>query len=268
MFLLTYYSETAAVLMLQGTNIYMEGLLVGLFLFVLNLFSFYMYVRLLAYSESRLQTQILHEQLNAYEHRITGIEDFQKQTAEMRHEFKNILFTLNIAAEQGNCEQVQQRTQELLGDFKRATPEYYTGISLIDAVIAYKAVRLRELGAVLDIQADSLDTEAPGGALALDIAAIMGIAMDNMIDACKLLRTRSTPVSCTIHQLKNALVIEVTNPLPAPLRYKNGEIQSTKTKSGHGLGLSALRRIAQKHGGEVTISDSGGTFSLSVMLFA
>jgi signal transduction histidine kinase len=63
------------------------------------------------------------------------------------------------------------------------------------------------------------------------------------------------------------LMIDVTNPLPGPLRYRNGEIRSTKTLSGHGLGLSALRRIARKHGGDIVISDSGGMFHLSVTLF-
>ena len=265
MALLTYYSETAARLMLQGTNIYMEGLFFALFLSVLNLFTFFMYVRLLAYSESLWRAEMLQEQLNAYAHRISGIEDFQKQTREMRHEFKNTLFSLNIDAEQGNLAQVKQRTQELLGDYKRAAPEHYTGISLIDAVIAYKAVSLRELGTALDIQADLLDVESP---VAYDIAAIMGIALDNVIDACGLLRESDKTVRCVIkRQKKLLLVIHLTNPLPAPLRYKNGEIISTKAESGHGMGLSALRRIAQKYGGQVSILDDGGIFSLTVTLF-
>jgi hypothetical protein len=63
------------------------------------------------------------------------------------------------------------------------------------------------------------------------------------------------------------LIIKVINPLPGPLRYKNGEIQSTKVGGGHGLGLPALRRIVQKYAGDVTISGSDNVFSLSVMLF-
>jgi signal transduction histidine kinase len=62
-------------------------------------------------------------------------------------------------------------------------------------------------------------------------------------------------------------LIHLTNPLPGPLRYKNGEIQSTKEESGHGLGLPLLRRIARKYDGDLTISDSDGVFCLSVMLF-
>jgi two-component system CitB family sensor kinase len=255
----------------------MEGLLIGIFLFALCLFSFYMYVRLLAYSESRWQTQMLQEQLDAYALRVAGIEGFQRRTGEMQHEFKNILFSLNIDAEQGNYDQVKHRTAELLGDYKKAEPERYTGNTLVDALVAYKAVRLRELGAELSVQADLLDPDlsAPGiadsGALAHDLAAIMGIALDNVTDACELLHDADPaarpPVYCGIQKKPPLLLIQLTNPLPKPLLYKGGEIRSTKAESGHGLGLSALRRIAQKYGGKVAISDAEGTFSLTVTLF-
>jgi sensor histidine kinase regulating citrate/malate metabolism len=223
-----------------------------------------MYVRLLTFYESQLQTQVLQGQLDAQNRRIAGIESFQKQTDEMRHEFKNMLFTLNIDMERENYVQAKMRTRELLGNLKQAAPEPSTGNSLIDAVIAYKAARIRETGADIDVRADLLDIES---AAAYDIASIMGIAMDNVIDACEQLREKDAPVHIAIQKQKNLIQIQVANPLPGPLRYKNGEIQSTKAGSGHGLGLSALRRVAQKYNGEVTVEDTDGTFSLSVMLF-
>jgi sensor histidine kinase regulating citrate/malate metabolism len=99
----------------------------------------------------------------------------------------------------------------------------------------------------------------------------MGTALDNVTDACELLcavnRTANPAVHSKLQRQKNMLLVEVTNPLPGPLHYKNGEIQSTKTEDGHGLGLPALRRIVRKYNGEVNISDEEGIFSLSVMLF-
>jgi signal transduction histidine kinase len=273
MALLTYLADVARPLLDRGINIYFSAILTGLFLIALNLFTFYIYVRLLAFYESHVQAQVLQGQLTAYTRRITIIEAFQHQTDEIRHEFKNLLFTLNIDIEQQNYDRLKQRTAELLGDLKQAEPEHYTGISLIDAVISYKAVRLRELGTDLTVQAELLDMEAPGAAaLPYDIASIMGIALDNVTDACELLnakgRAAGAPVYCTRQKQKNLLLlIQVSNPLPGPLLYENGEIRSTKALSGHGLGLSALRRIVQKYGGKVTISDTGGTFSLTVTLF-
>jgi sensor histidine kinase regulating citrate/malate metabolism len=279
MVLLTYYSETAAALMLQGTNIYLEGLLFGIFLTALNLFTFFMYVRLLAYSESQWQTQILQEQLDAYARRITTIEAFQRQAGEMRHEFKNLLITLKADLDHQNVESANNRVRVLLGDLKQVESEHYTGNTLIDAIISYKAEQLRELGANFLVQADLLDADVEGSLespAAYDIASVMGIALDNVVDAVAALKASAsteTPASpeasvdCQIQIQKNMLMIRLSNPLPGPLRYKDGEIQSTKALSGHGLGLPALRRIVRKYEGEITISDRDGIFCLSVMLF-
>jgi hypothetical protein len=275
MMLLTGFATEARPLLEMGINIYLTGILFGLFLVALNLLTFFMYVKLLTYYESQLKTQTLEGQLSAYARRITALEEFQRQTGETRHELKNLLYSMNIDLEQQNYEQVKQRTADLLGDLKKAEPEHYTGVSLIDALISYKAARIKELGADLSIQADILDTESPdaaiSGALAYDIAAIMGISLDNVIDACERLRaadqSAGIPVYCAIQRKSLLLMIQISNPLPRPFLYKNGEIQSTKAESGHGLGLSALRRIAQKYGGEVGISGTDGTFSLTVMLF-
>jgi sensor histidine kinase regulating citrate/malate metabolism len=210
----------------------------------------------------------LQGQITAYARRITLVEEHQRQIEEMRHELKNILYTVNIDLEQQHYDQVNRRMAGLLGHLEQAAPEHYTENYLIDAVISYKAVRLRELGADLIVQADVLNLEAPA---ANDLAAIMGIALDNVTDACELLHAADQiarpPVPCTIQRQKNMLLIDITNPLPAPLRYKNGEIRSTKALSGHGLGLSALRRIAGKYGGELTITDTAETFTLSVLLY-
>jgi DNA-binding CsgD family transcriptional regulator len=44
--LLTYYADAARAALKVGTNIYIEGILFGVFLLALNLFTFYMYVKL------------------------------------------------------------------------------------------------------------------------------------------------------------------------------------------------------------------------------
>jgi sensor histidine kinase regulating citrate/malate metabolism len=96
----------------------------------------------------------------------------------------------------------------------------------------------------------------------------MAIALDNAADACEVIASNDPlPVGCKILAQKNMLLIQVTNPLPGPLQYKDGEIQSAKAESGHGLGLPTLRWIVQKYAGDVTISDRGNVFCLSIMLF-
>jgi hypothetical protein len=270
--LLTHFANTASPLLEMGINIYLDGILFGLFLLALNFFTFYMYLKLLTYYKSHLQAQSFQGQLTAYAHRIDAIEVFQRQAGEMRDEFKSQLSTMNIGMEQKNYDQVKMQVRELLGDLRQAEQESYTGISLIDAMISNKADRLKELGASFSVQADTLDIQTPGSALAAalpyDIASIMAIALDNAADACeKIASNDPLPVGCKILAQKNMLLIQVTNQLPGPLQYTDGEIQSSKAESGHGLGLPTLRWIVQKYAGDLTISDRGNVFCLSIMLF-
>jgi light-regulated signal transduction histidine kinase (bacteriophytochrome) len=67
-------------------------------------------------------------------------------------------------------------------------------------------------------------------------------------------------------QQKNLLFIRVSNPLVTRLSYRDNELQSTKREAGHGLGLPAIRRIAEQYSGEVKIETVDEVFSLRVML--
>jgi nitrogen-specific signal transduction histidine kinase len=48
--------------------------------------------------------------------------------------------------------------------------------------------------------------------------------------------------------------------------YHDGELQSSKREVGHGLGLPAIRRIAEQYSGGVEIEVVNDVFSLRVML--
>ncbi|MDR3343635.1 MAG: GHKL domain-containing protein, partial [Treponema sp.] len=262
--LLTHYAEVARASLAAGVNSYIEGILFGFFLFALNLFTVYMYIRLITYYDSYLKAQVLQSQLEVYAHQSHLIEGSQKQTAEIRHEIKNILFALQIELENQNYDGVKARLNSLMGDLKQYEQKLYTGVSVIDAMIAYKSEKIGEYGAALQVSAELLDIS---DTVAYDAASCLAIALDNAVDAvCNATTLKEAEVCCAFWRQKNMLFIHVTNPFVTPLSYRNGEIQSTKEEAGHGLGLPTLRRIAEQYSGEVRIDSEGGIFSLLVML--
>jgi hypothetical protein len=278
--LLTRYADIARLLLAAGTNIYFEGILIGLFLLVLNLFTFYMYIRLVTYYDSHLKTQALQSQLEVYAHQSQIIEGSQKQAAEIRHEIKNILFALQVDLEQQNYDGVKTRLNTLMGDLKQYEQKSYTGVPVIDAMIAYKAEKIEEHGTALSVSAELLDIP---DTLAYDAASCLAIALDNAADAVADAaaagkaaagspeNTGGPPaplksLHCAIWRQKNLLFIRLVNPLVKPLSYRDGELQSTKRETGHGQGLPALRRIAEQYSGEVKVDGRDGVFSLVVML--
>lgn len=260
--LLTRYAEIARASLAAGVNIYLEGILMGLFLLVLNLFTIYMYIRLITYYDSHLKIQILQSQLEAYTHQSRMIESSQKQFSGIRHEIKNILFAIQVELEAQNYEGVKTRVNTLLGDLKQYEQRPYTGVPVIDAMIAYKAEKIGEHGAALLVNAELLGVS---DTLAYDAASCLAIALDNAADAVAV--AEKAEVCCEIRWQKNLLFIRVTNPLVKPLTYHNGELQSAKRGTEHGLGLPALRHIAEKYHGSLEIDDKDAVFTLSLLLF-
>jgi sensor histidine kinase regulating citrate/malate metabolism len=181
---------------------------------------------------------------------------------------KNLIFALQIDMKQQNYEGIETRLNGLAGELKQYELKPYTAVPVIDAMIAYKGETLRECGAAFTVTADPLSIN---DALAYDLTSLLAIALDNAIDALafgvmKDTRLCGTLVCLEIRRWKNMVFIQVTNPLTKPLKYRNGELQSTKDEPGHGFGLPALRRIVERYTGQVKISDKGGVFSLEIML--
>ncbi|MDR3171937.1 MAG: GHKL domain-containing protein [Treponema sp.] len=266
--LLTHFDEIALPLLEQGDNIYSIGFMVGLIFFVSHHLSFYFYVRQLKMFDLQMQSQTLQSQLESQIRQNQLIEGAQKQAAEIRHEMKNLIFALQIELKQQNYEGIETRLNALAGELKHYELKPYTAVPVIDAMLSYKGEMLREHGAVFTVTADPLDI---GNALAYDLTSLLAIALDNAIDAIAFGAMKDAPVrgalvSLKIGRWKNMVFIQVTNPLTKSLKYRNGELQSTKDDPGHGLGLLALRRIVERYSGEVKISDKDGMFSLEVML--
>jgi sensor histidine kinase regulating citrate/malate metabolism len=268
--LLTLFSETARPLQNDmGINIYLQGILIGLFFLVLNLFSFYMYARLLTYYESHLRTQILQGQMDVYARQIESIETTHEKTQAVRHEMKNLLLVLQSAMNEKNYDEVQKRLGTVLGELEGGTVKPYTGITVIDSMLSYKEERLQPLGASLEVTASTLVIPDES---AYDIAAMVAIMLDKATAAAVAAAIDADGklpfnIKCNIQQENHIVLLTFRNPLSAPLRYQNNEIVSTKTESGHGFGLLSLRRLAEKYQGTIQIVDTDGTFTITVLLF-
>jgi hypothetical protein len=265
---LTHFDEIALPLLERGDNIYSIGFMVGLVFFISHHLSFYLYVRQLKLFDLEMQSQTLQSQLESQIRQNRLIEGAQKQASEIRHEMKNLIFALQLELKRQNYEGIETRLNELVGELKHYELKPYTAVPVIDAMISYKGETLKDYGVVFTVTADPLDI---GDAFAYDVTSCLAIELDNATDAVAFGTMTNAPIRGTqvllgIRRQKNIVFIRVTNPLTKPLKYSNGELQSTKSPAGHGFGLPALRRIVERYSGEVKISGKDGMFSLEVML--
>ena len=63
------------------------------------------------------------------------------------------------------------------------------------------------------------------------------------------------------------VVLQVENTIAGEMSLTDDALpQTTKTSPGHGFGLRSIQRIAEKHGGMMSLRTEGGVFKLSVIM--
>ncbi|MDO4852537.1 MAG: ATP-binding protein, partial [Clostridia bacterium] len=89
-----------------------------------------------------------------------------------------------------------------------------------------------------------------------DLCALFGNAIENAIEAVsKLSDPADRIISLQVRENRNMLVITVDNYYEGTLTLKDGLPDTTKSDvQNHGFGTKSIRRIAQKYGGEATIT--------------
>lgn len=100
-----------------------------------------------------------------------------------------------------------------------------------------------------------------------DICSLFGNALDNAIEAVsKLEDEQDRIISVLVREKIGMIVITVDNYYIGSIQLKDGLPETTKDVSGyHGYGLKSIRMIAEKYGGEATITVDD-MFHLSILL--
>ena len=63
------------------------------------------------------------------------------------------------------------------------------------------------------------------------------------------------------------VVLQVENTYAGDMRLSDEALpHTTKTGSGHGFGLRSIQRLAEKHGGMMSVRAENGVFKLSVVM--
>lgn len=181
----------------------------------------------------------------------------------LHHDLKNHLLALKNLA--GHDQNIQDYIQELLSE---VTPYEFlvsTGNTLLDGLLSEKLRSAEGTGIDLNIQ---VDFHRGNFVQDMDVCAIFGNALDNALEASSKVRDpelRNIMVRCSCSG--EALILTVRNYYEGELLQREGRVLSQKQGAGHGIGLSSIRRSAERYGGTVlTETDAYHNFILTVLL--
>ena len=102
----------------------------------------------------------------------------------------------------------------------------------------------------------------------IDIYALFGNAIDNAIECVEKFSEKEMRfIDICVAEKQHFLYIRFSNPTERTPEYENDLPKTTKkNKQYHGIGLKSIRHIAEKYGGDISVSTEMGCFNLEVLL--
>lgn len=219
-----------------------------------------------------MESFLLEREKTIYSHQLEMLSKSTKEQKKMmevfyreKHNWMNELIVLKNSLGSSDEDTVSEEIDRIIHICSVADRVSDSGNSIIDAVLNAKYSMAKESGIDFNVKV-FVPEELPINQYELGIA--LGNAIDNAIDAVKKCETHKKFIDVSIGIKKEMLVITVKNPYEHFLiKDKKGNLLSTKDKNGsHGYGLSSIKRIAEKYGGEVIWDDKGEIFSVIIFM--
>lgn len=212
-----------------------------------------------AYFVERQQTRTIRM-------RIHEAEQFYGRIREMKHEMRGHLINIKGLARSGEYESLENyisRMDESISSFELTLQ---TGNPVTDVIINDIQRQCQESG--IRFQAD-FRYPASGGFDAFDLGIVLQNLLQNALEACENISEGERFISLAGKQKGRFFLIETQNTFAGKIRFgRNGLPATTKTMDApmHGIGLSNVRRTAEKYMGELDIHLEDQVFGITVMM--
>ncbi len=192
------------------------------------------------------------------------LEQNQQTVRRLRHDMKNHLNIIGTFLRDNEIEQAKEYFQELNQEFA-SNLKVYCPNKIVNAVLNSK----EQLALDSNIQYNfQIDLETSPKIDDIDLCSILGNTIDNAIEALrKVPETSKRALSMKARYTKGFFSYEITNAKANEVLVKNGRFLTDKTeKEAHGIGLRSVQTIVEKYGGDMDISYTNDTFTVTIMI--
>ena len=236
-------------------------------LLFINVLIFYIYIKLAEDLQIRRMNLVYEQQLELYERYQKERELSILQIRDVRHSMRNHFLSILAYAEKGECGKIIQFVNDVMEEGKLMLSEAVnTGNIVTDSQVGYWQSVAENEG--IKFQSElSIPMEMPfRGA---DISLILGNLLENAVEAAQKVEGEKYIRLKLKYDKRNLLVIVENNYKGELVREKENKLRTTKADAAnHGIGISSVRRVAEKYQGTVNIDDTvSGRFVIRVVLY-
>lgn len=192
------------------------------------------------------------------------VESSQETVRRMRHDMKNHLGVVEMLVRGGEYEKAEQYLHGLDQEFASRT-RIYCADPVVNAVLNAKMEKAEGSRISCEYQVDLEE------ALPLDdieLCSLFANTLDNAVEACEKIREREKRrISLKARCRNGHFSCEIVNSKENKITEKNGNFETDKDdRSSHGIGLRNVRQIVQKYRGEMDVSYTEDTFSVTIFV--
>ncbi len=206
------------------------------------------------------------QQIHAIRARIHEAEQFYSHIRQMKHEMRGHLTNIKGLARSGEYESLEDYVSRMDESFRGFELTLQTGNPVTDIIVNDKQRQCQELG--IRFQTD-FRYPVSGGFDAFDLGIILQNLLQNALEACENISEGERFISLAGRQKGRFFLIESKNSFAGEVIWGQDGLPATtkKTdKSMHGIGLSNVRRTAEKYMGELEIHLENQVFNITVMV--
>lgn len=205
-------------------------------------------------------TLLLELQDQQYEQLAEQIERSRRERHDMRHH----LATIRQFAENDDADSAKEYIRDVMNEYSKVTNvkicENYTA----NAILSHYIEKAREHKIPIKVQ---FVLEKDSKIQDLDLCVLIGNAIENAIEACLDANENQRFINIRTTSKAGRLYIVFQNGYQNEPKMKNGEFLSAKRDyKRSGVGISSIRAIAVKYGGEIKIETDNNVFKLAVMI--
>lgn len=207
---------------------------------------------------------LLAEQIENTRQHISEVEKLYGDIRALKHDMGNHISVLEHLFLKNETDEFEKYLSELKATYCVSVEKIKTGNPVTDVILTQKQKEAEEKGIQFDCKfVYPLDTNIN----AFDISVILNNAIENAFEGVS--ECENPYIFISAYRKKNAYMVEVSNCIlnHVEIDDETGLPETTKEdKSSHGFGLTNIRKVAHKYYGDIDISQSENSFTLTVML--
>ncbi len=207
--------------------------------------------------ENSTMRDFIDNKMRYYEMSHDGIVALQTKCHDLKHQINAIRST----AGKNSFDQYLTELEESINSYSTVVE---CGHSTIDVVLTEKNILCTSANVKFSYMIDgaifSFLTDR-------EIYSLFGNALDNALEAtAKVPDASRRMITLKSNERGGFVVLLVENTYEGELNIGDDLPRTTKKETGHGFGLRSIQRLAEKHGGSMSVRAENGVFRLSIFM--